>query len=592
MKTKGKILLLVLVMAVLLGAVGYTGYYFNTRSSESLSEVYEQNLLPISWLFDSLVQGQAIQSDVAQILLAHEAKVRDELDADIARRVVIVDEHYAAYGNLPLDAFEKEHFDKGLALLKEYRVAWHKARDLAVADRGYEAYQTFSNEVSPLFDAYQAEIRVLTEYAQKEAEETDERNTLEALAAFRIIAAISIGAVLLGVLLGLFVARSVTRPIVAVTDLLRKNASLDIRFDQSKAWLLGYKKNEIADMVQSLGTMEEALTGIVQKISLTSEKLGSSAEEFSALSEESNAGVEESRAGVDDVSSQMESLAAASQEINASVEEVASGAQSSAQKGTDMANEVERARLAGEEGTKAVEKVVRSVTKVAGDAKKSAQEVKSLGERAREIQNFVTQIGGIADQTNLLALNAAIEAARAGEAGRGFAVVAEEVRKLAEDSNEAAKKIAELASGITKDLDSVVASSEGNAKDSEESSKLAEETRTTIERMMEGLSRISMATQDLAAVSEEQAASSEEIAGAVQNIASRVSAAAASSDMVRGQMAEVGTSAERVAQGSEELAGLADELRKLVGAFRFDDGGESKGLVPVKGITEKYVRKG
>jgi len=70
-----------------------------------------------------------------------------------------------------------------------------------------------------------------------------------------------------------------------------------------------------------------------------------------------------------------------------------------------------------------------------------------------------------------------------------------------------------------------------------------------------------------------------------------VSAAAASSDMVRGQMAEVSTSAERVAQGSEELAGLSDELRKLVGAFRFDGGGESKGLVPVKASGKNALVK-
>jgi len=73
MKTKGKILALVLVMALLLGAVGYTGFYFNAQSAENLSEVYEENLLPITWLFDALIQGQRIQGDGAQILLAHDA---------------------------------------------------------------------------------------------------------------------------------------------------------------------------------------------------------------------------------------------------------------------------------------------------------------------------------------------------------------------------------------------------------------------------------------------------------------------------------------------------------------------------------------
>ncbi|HRV99393.1 MAG TPA: MCP four helix bundle domain-containing protein, partial [Aminobacteriaceae bacterium] len=173
MKTKGKILALVLVMALLLGAVGYTGYYFNAQSAENLSEVYEENLLPITWLFDALVQGQGIQSDVAQILLAHDAESREELEADIVRRVAIVDEHYARYGKLPLDAFEKEHFELALKALADYRVAWRKSKDLAAADRGYEAYQTFTTEVNPLFTAYQAEIRSLAEYAQKRADETN-----------------------------------------------------------------------------------------------------------------------------------------------------------------------------------------------------------------------------------------------------------------------------------------------------------------------------------------------------------------------------------------------------------------------------------
>ncbi|NLM71848.1 MAG: methyl-accepting chemotaxis protein [Synergistaceae bacterium] len=407
----------------------------------------------------------------------------------------------------------------------------------------------------------------------------------EVMASYNKIMRMTIVSSIIGGILLLLViwmiARWLVKPLRRVAGLAQRGGDGDLTIERADFGI--ETSDELGEMAGALYEMIAKQREAIRAIAGASERLGGVAEEFSTVARESNAGVVESRAGIDDVSCQMENLAAASQEITASVQEVASGAQSSAQKSTDMAAEVEQARTAGEEGVRAIGRAVASIKKVAEDAGESAREVKSLGDRAREIQNFVDQIGGIADQTNLLALNAAIEAARAGEAGRGFAVVAEEVRKLAEESNEAAEKIADLASIITKDLDSVVSSAEVNAKDSLESSGLAEETRETIDKMMEALSNIASATQDMAAVSEEQAASSEEIASAVQTIASRVNDSASSADHVRGQMAEVGASAERVARGSEELSGLAADLGRLVATFKYDEGdaASKSGLVPL-----------
>ena len=580
-----RLLSLTALLCAFTALASWVGYTRLSAAEEDLNTMYNKSLMTIQWVNDARSHVQAIRGNMLEAALMKDARQSGALLEDIQRRRLLNNENLGNLAKAPLDDFEKKTLAEAQGHLVEYRSATDEVIKLLGENRPEEALALYGAKAKKPLESFNASLRSLAAHAAKAAAEADAENEKHIAAALRFLLAVAVGAVLLGLVLGLLAERAITRPLGAVMEVLRKIAELDLRLDASKEWLRTYKGNEIAEMVESVAALEAGLKGFLLKVVSASGKLGETSEEFSALAEEANAGVEESRAGADDVSSQMDNLAAATQEITASVEEVASGAQATAQKSTEMAQEVEHARLAGEEGVAAVGKAVASIKKVAADGEESAREVRELGSRAREIQNFVTQIGGIADQTNLLALNAAIEAARAGEAGRGFAVVAEEVRKLAEESNEAAKKIAELASIITKDLDKVVASSEVNAKDSHGSSKLAEETGTTIDRMMAALAKIASATQDLAAVSEEQAASSEEIATAVQNIASRVNASASSADNVRDQMAEVGASAERVAQGSEELAGLAVDLRQVVAAFKYDAAEAPGGapLVPLGG---------
>ncbi|MEA4951240.1 MAG: methyl-accepting chemotaxis protein [Aminivibrio sp.] len=565
------------VLCLFTAGASFVGYQRLVAAERDMSDMYSSGVLPVQWMIDSRANMQAIRGNLNAMMLTRDETQNRALLEDIVNRRKSNDENLENYGKIELEEFEIKRLAEAKKHLMEFRKATEEVIRLAQNNQNQEAYEAFLQKAQkPMNDVMDA-LRDLADYCIQWSERTNENNMIEINRAERMLITLAIVSIALGVLFGFLISSSVAKTLDALRHRVEEfsEGDLTVKFDESG-------RDEISIVARALGQMGAKLRKAMQSISEAAERLGSNSEEFSALAEESNAGVEESRAGIDDVSSQMESLAAASQEINASVEEVASGAQSSAQKSTEMATEVEHARAAGEEGMTAVKKVVASVAGVAAESEQASKEVRKLGDRAREIQSFVSQIGGIADQTNLLALNAAIEAARAGEAGRGFAVVAEEVRKLAEESNEAAKKIAELAGMITKDLDQVVSSSEKSAKNSHASAGLAEETRETIAKMMEALSKISSSTQDLAAVSEEQAASSEEIAGAVQNIASRVSASAASSDMVRGQMKEVAESAERVAQGSEDLANLSAELRKLVGYFRFEHEGEQRGLVPAK----------
>ncbi|MGE5508070.1 MAG: methyl-accepting chemotaxis protein [Chitinophagales bacterium] len=116
--------------------------------------------------------------------------------------------------------------------------------------------------------------------------------------------------------------------------------------------------------------------------------------------------------------------------------------------------------------------------------------IRSLGERSQQIGQIVDLITGIADQTYLLALNAAIEGARAGEQGRGFAVVAEEVRKLAEQSAQAAQRIAELVKEIRDDTAQVVDAMDQENQQVTEGIGVVKEAGGAFRRLVDGISRL------------------------------------------------------------------------------------------------------
>jgi methyl-accepting chemotaxis protein len=386
-----------------------------------------------------------------------------------------------------------------------------------------------------------------------------------------VILVASLVMTLLIVGVSLFFARSIAKPVGAVTAILGKRGNLDLRADPGDAWLLKVRLKEVAGMVQGLAKMETALKETIVSIAGVAETLGQNAEDFSAVAEETNASVEEARSGAETVGNSMENIAAIGQELNASVEEVASGATTVATRSSEVAEEVESARQAGEAGMEAVQKTVKDMKEQILRVEESAKATVELGEKAAQIQKIVVTITGIADQTNLLALNAAIEAARAGEAGRGFAVVAEEVRKLAEESNNAAGGIADLAASIASDLLSVKQGAERNMEGTRNVDQNVRDVSEKISLIMEALEKIAGSAQDLAAVGQEQAASSEEIAAAVQDMAGKVNDSSGVADSLRSQMAEVAAAAERVALGGEEMAKISGDLQERIGAFILDE---------------------
>ncbi|MDR1379042.1 MAG: methyl-accepting chemotaxis protein [Synergistaceae bacterium] len=336
------------------------------------------------------------------------------------------------------------------------------------------------------------------------------------------------------------------------------------------------ERDEFGDLEEHLNQMMEHVCSIYVESMETNDNIVDTAKHFSSLAQQTKNLVALVRVNVDEMGSSLNSLASTGEKVNIAANTVASGAQSAAEKGSDIAKQIDAAMKASENGMNAVRQVVKDIEKVAQDVSDSAHSIQELGTRTHQIQNFVAQISGIAAQTNLLALNAAIEASRSGEAGRGFAVVAEEVRKLAEDSDAAAKNIATLANTISKDLEKTVGVSKSNLDATQKVRDLSTETEEIIGNMITYLGSIAGATQDLAVVSEEQASSSGEIARAVHNIAQEVSTTAQAGENIHNSIGDVASSAESMAKGAENLSVLADGMKAIFDVFTIDAQGKEE----------------
>lgn len=339
------------------------------------------------------------------------------------------------------------------------------------------------------------------------------------------------------------------RPLQQVVGAMHEIADGDLRGNP-----LAESADEIGELAASANVMRDKLRHLLVGVSKSTDSVTESAEMLKEQAEQTRLSIQqvaESAVHLADGTTEQVTIVTDLQEnterMRQHMHELHSGAKV-------MAEAAQQSQEKAAGGRKTVGQAVAQIKNIAEQVNASADVVDTLGKRSSEIGTIVETISNIADQTNLLALNAAIEAARAGDAGRGFAVVAEEVRKLAEQSSNAAQNITSLINAIQKDTDRAVASiSEGNQSVNEgaaivtatgEAFQLIEEQVETLNKTVENsiaaietLNTVSheiadsmdkvmdssrIATdeaQNVSAATEEQAATMHEISDANNNLA-------------------------------------------------------------------------
>lgn len=399
------------------------------------------------------------------------------------------------------------------------------ARDLML-DEGLPKYQKLKETISVLENSL------------------NEKNQSTAVSAKSLFSE-SIYQISAGVLLVLFLlvvsalrlTSQIRKPLHVLVDQARHIAAGDLSYQLN---MNHFHADEIGSLAKAFTDMQNNLHQLIEGISHTVQQMNEQVESGRQVASQS-------AQSIGSQEQELTYLATAMNQMSATVADVAKNTVQAAQEANFAATEAT-------DGGVVVAKTIQSIQLVADDVEKTTQIIRNLADDSAKISMVLEVIRGIAEQTNLLALNAAIEAARAGEQGRGFAVVADEVRSLAQRTQQSTQEIQSIITSLQNRSDDAVKAMGHSGQLVLECVAEAQSAGGRITAIASAIQQIADMTHQIASATEEQNSVADELN---KNI-----------DSIHQSVAVVATGAQKTASSSDLLANLTSELRKMTLRFQ------------------------
>lgn len=381
-----------------------------------------------------------------------------------------------------------------------------------------------------------ARLDELSNVLSKSAEKHGQilQSTARELVQISIISVTGISIVLLA-LAYVLIMKFITRPLEATAKELDIIASGDLTSTPSAIGL-----GEIGMINASAAKLHNQLANLISGLQRSANELSTASNQLNSNSQKQSESANAQQQQTEQASTAVEELSRSAAEIARSANETSD----STQQTTESAGV----------GATQMESVNALMTQLRQDIESAGSAVGDLSKRVVRVDEVMTVISGIAEQTNLLALNAAIEAARAGEQGRGFAVVADEVRALAQKTQESTSEIAEVLAGLRQ-------GSESTVKAMQNGQNKTDEVVTNISEVSERWRDLANAINDIAELNTTVAATANEQTSVSQEISLLISELHAAAQILQEQAADS-------AQSSSILDKLAKQLRDQIIAYK------------------------
>lgn len=427
-----------------------------------------------------------------------------------------------------------------------------------------EANNLLANSAIPVNQSIQESIDKIVAF------QTQKLNTasVETTAIINVTIITTIVVAFIGTIIAICLATWMVKNISAPLKRLTESAHVIATGDLRQADIVVKTKDEIYELAQAFNTMKSSLVTLINNVSsnisnttAAAEQLAASTDEIAVATEGISKRMEQVALGGGQAAATGNDCAIATDETAQSVGRIAEAAQSLHTQAVDtqsMANEGGRILQIAEQQMAVIQK----------SSHETREKMKQLSMQSAEIENIIKVITDIADQTNLLALNASIEAARAGEQGKGFAVVANEVRHLAEESQNSAAKIVELTSLIQKDTKEVEESVDLTVQNVDQGVTYLQNAQDSFNNIVGSITDMTTQIQEVSASSEEISASTEQIAASVTEMAQASNTAAEESRVVLNATEEQAATMHEINAVAKSLSEEAMTIQEDINRFQ------------------------